>query len=150
YAELRLADRLLSAERRLVTEQIASMAQGNFDYARLVLDSLLDGAKGSLAILATTDQVLRPDRIPNGLQEAYVAMIYREVDCNVERRAQRYRPFVSLLAVAPEGLTLSQLAGITQRQRSEVADSLRVVGRFLSGPDSKGRYRLFHTSFAIF
>jgi hypothetical protein len=150
YVELRLVNRMPAQERRVVIEQITDLAQGNFLYARLVLDALLANAKDTPDILANVDRVLRSDRIPDSLHKLYIGLIQHAVGFNMERWAQRCRPFVGVLSVAPEGFTLNQLAGISRRSRTEVADSLRLLSSLLIGPSASGHFRLFHSSFATF
>jgi len=116
----------------------------------LVLDSLLAGSSTPEQILANIDRVLDPKHIPTSLRNTFIALIQQLVAFNVDRWAQQYRPFLGVLAVARRGLTLTQLVGVTGRPQSEVADNLRVLGRFLVGEAPNGPYRLFHAAFGTF
>src|SRR5690349_7385196 len=150
YAEARLRDQLPSDERREVVAHVTRAAEGNFLYAKLALDGLLAGAPTPAQILANIDRVIDPERPSEPLRDAFVGMAQRIVGFDAERWAQQFRPFLGPLAVARNGLTLSQLVGITQRTQSEVGDSLRLLGSFLVGPKPNGPYRIFHTGFARF
>lgn len=150
YTEARLSERLPGSERREVVAHIGRAANGNFLYARIVLDGLLANNASGPQILANIDQVLQPEHIPDALRAAFVAMIEQVVGFNVDRWAQQYRPFLGVLAVTKSGLTLAQLCGITRRPQSEVADSLRLLGSFLVGSAPNGPYRLFHDAFGTF
>ncbi len=150
YAEVRLKPLLRGRERNEVVAQIGRAAQGNFLYAKLLLDSLLVGAPSATEIVGRIDEVLDAERMPDTLRQAFVAMVQRLVGFNVDRWAQQYRPILGVLAVAKSGLTLTQLAGITRRPQSEAINSLRVLGRFLTGSAPNGPYRLFHSVFGTF
>jgi MinD-like ATPase involved in chromosome partitioning or flagellar assembly len=150
YAELRLRTRLPVAQRRVVVKQVTDAANGNFLYARLVIDALLVNAPDERGVLNNVDRLFRPGKVPEELNTYYIALVQQTVGFNMERWAQRCRPFVGLLAVAPEGLTQAQLAGILRRSDSEVADNLRLLSGLLLGPSASGHYRLFHSSFASF
>ena len=151
YTDLRLARRLGPKELELVSEQIASAANGNFLYARSVLDAVLENARDPSAILANIDEALKPGHIPEGLHRHYTAMIQQEVGLDTERWSQRYRPVLGVLAVAPEGFTADELAGITGWPRSEISDSLRLMQSLVvETPGGTRQVRLFHPSFAAF
>jgi cellulose biosynthesis protein BcsQ len=150
YAEARLSERLPGSERREVVAHIGRAAKGNFLYAKIVLDGLLANNATGAQILANIDQVLHPEHIPDALREAFIAMVQQLVGFNVDRWAQQYRPFLGVLAVTKNGLTLAQLVGITRRPQSEVADSLRLLGNFLVGSAPNGPYKLFHDAFGTF
>jgi len=150
YASRRLADRVGPQEVRLIAEQIAAAAAGNFLYARTVLNAALEDATDPPAIAANVDRVLKPGQVPVGLHAAYVDMIQREVGFNTERWSTRYRPVLGLLAIAPEGFTAEELAGITDRPRTDISDNLRLMQRLVVETQTSRKFRLFHSSFATF
>ena len=150
YADLRLGKQLGPKELELVTEQIATAAAGNFLYARTVLDAVLENAEDSSAILANVDKILKLDQIPQKLHRLYAAMIQQEVGLDTERWSTYYRPVLGVLAVAPEGFTADELAGITGWPRSEISDSLRLMQSLVVEQLTSRQIRLFHPSFAAF
>jgi hypothetical protein len=150
YAEARLSEKLRGGERSEVVAQIGRAAQGNFLYARLLIEDLLAGGATADQIVGKIDDVLRPEKIPDTLRRIFIAMVQQLVGFNVDRWAQQYRPFFGALAVARNGLTLTQLVGITRRPQTEVADSLRAIGSFIIGSSPNGPFRLFHPAFGSF
>ncbi len=144
YVDRRLAAIDLAAEaRRTVAERVARAGQGNFLYARYVVNDLL----------AHRERLQHPAELalPTGLESHYEEFLERELVRRAERWEERYRPLVGALAVARgDGLTRSQLQGVTTLPRSRVDDALAVLSQYLSAPTREGPFRLYHESFRDF
>jgi WD40 repeat protein len=144
YAERRLATKLPDAEeRRAVAARVAEAGNGNFLYARYVVEDLLARPE-ALSDLGTLT-------LPDGLEEHYREFLSRELARSDEPWAERYRPLLGALAVAHgDGLTAAELAGATELRRSQADYALRVLAPYLSPPSMGGRVRLYHQSFRDF
>ena len=142
YAYTRLSA-LPESKRTDVAERVAEAAQGNFLYARYMLDHLLSDPNG-------VDD-MTPLALPQGLNDVYRQSLKREIGRNMERWSERYCPLLGALAEAHEpGLTLTQLGGITGRSMSESSNLLRALAQYLDGPQPEGPLRLYHPSFRQF
>ncbi|HBY95290.1 MAG TPA: hypothetical protein DEP84_15280, partial [Chloroflexi bacterium] len=126
-----------------IAGRVALAGKGNFLYARYVLDELL-AHPGRLDDL---------DRLtlPEGLDDIYRQFLRRELARNPDRWSQQYRPVLGVLAVARgEGLTRTQMAGVTGHPPSEAGDILRASAQYLAGSLPEGPFRLYHQSFRDF
>ncbi len=127
-----------------VAARVADSGQGNFLYARYVVDSLLAGPK-----VAAIDPLTLS--LPKGLEGHYRDFLSRELTRNRERWEDRYRPLLGALAVARgAGLTASQAAQIIELSEDRAHDALQACAQYLTGPDSLSRYRIYHQSFREF
>jgi WD40 repeat protein len=142
YADRRLiATPLSSDDRRVVASKVAAAGQGNFLYARYVVEE----------VLAAPAMLLDPTALslPAGLDGHYREFLERELASNDQRWA-RFRQLLTLLAVARgEGLNAVELAGASDLRRSEVDEALGVLSQYLTSTTS-GRFRLYHQSFRDF
>ena len=150
YVDLRLAKRLGPDSLPIVAEQIANAASGNFLYASLVLDAVQANGEDASAVVANVDKFLKTDQIPQELHKHYAAMVQQEVGFNTERWSEWYRPVLGVLAVAAEGFTADELAGILGWLRSEISDGLRLMQKLVVESSDTRQFRLFHPSFAAF
>jgi WD40 repeat protein len=133
YASERLGD-------AAVADRVAEAADGNFLYARYVVDDLL------------ADPARDPEArsLPKGLEGHYHDYLERELVRSDERWEDRYRPLLGLLAVARgDGLPRELLAAASGIEEDRTDDALRVLGQYLSGP-ADGPFRLYHQSFREF
>ncbi len=142
YAFQRLS-MLAEPQRSSFANRLALEANGNFLYARYVLDDLLP------QIAQIADLVTLP--LPADLQDQYRLFLQRELARNVKDWLKDYAPLFAVLAVARgQGLSLNQLAGITQRAFSETSLLLAACDQYLLGPQPKGPFRIYHQSFRDF
>jgi WD40 repeat protein len=142
YARARLAS-LPDDDRELLAQRVAEAGEGNFLYARYVLDELLRQPLVDIDSAAAA--------LPEGLEEHYRDYLKRELALAEEKWEERFRPLLGALAVAlGDGLTRDQLAGATELRHSETDDALRVLGQYLTGAPLDGPFRLYHQSFRDF
>ncbi len=143
YIERRLGA-LTQSQRGELAVRLANASQGNFLYARYVLDDLL--APGIESARLTL-----PENLPENLEDIYRQFIKRELGRNQERWETAYRPLLGAIAVARgAGLTRAQLAGAVGLPQSKTDDVLRASAQYLAGPGPNGPYRLYHQSFRDF
>jgi hypothetical protein len=136
YAQRRLA-RLPSGTDEAVVETVVARSEGNFLYASLLLDAL-EEVSGP----ATDWDV---SGLPTSLADFYEAEIKRQLEGQLDRW-EKDRLLFGVLAVAQEGLSQAQLAGILGSNGREMRATMRRWGQFLSEFPA-GRFLLFHTSF---
>jgi hypothetical protein len=137
YAERRLAP-LSQPNQTDLANRIARASNGNFLYARFMLD---DVVKGQVPAQEADFQL-----VPASLTDFYNAEMKRLLGGRIERWDAE-APVFGVLAVEPTGFSSAQLAGITGRRMSEVNNSVRRWGQFLVSY-ADGRLRLYHRSFA--
>lgn len=141
YARRRL-ESVAEPQRGNLAARIAKAGEGNFLYARYVLDDLLP----------RIDQVKDLDELPlpDKLEGVYREFLQRELAKQMEQW-DTIRPLMGALAVARgTGLTRTQLAGITQLPLSKTDSLLRVCMQYLEGPEPEGPFRIYHQSFRDF
>jgi tetratricopeptide (TPR) repeat protein len=142
YAHRRL--RALDEPRRSdLAGRIAGASQGNFLYARYVIDDLP----------ADLDQVEDPAELPlpEDLHDMYRQFLERELGRSLDTWDDDYAPLLGTLAVARgDGLTSAQLAGVTKQRRTRMRRLLRTCGQYLAGPQPDGPFRIYHQSFRDF
>jgi len=144
YSRRRFEDAgVLGPRAQALAQRVALASQGNFLYARYVVDDLL----------------LHPEQgegeelpeLPRGLEGIYRRFLQLGPARNRERWEQRDRPVLAVLAVArSDGLTASQVAAASDLDQDRADDALADCLQFLSGPDVLGRYRIYHESFREF
>jgi energy-coupling factor transporter ATP-binding protein EcfA2 len=127
------------AARESIVDKIVERSDGNFLYAKLVLDDL-DLHPG----------VYREDLLPTSVGAAYSAVLRAQSEGSPDRWVTRDRPFFGVLAVAFDpGLTKEQCAGILGVGRLGVEELMQSWGQYVEGA-APGPQRLFHSSFREF
>jgi hypothetical protein len=142
YANSRLS-KVAEPQRSELSKRIAKQSGANFLYAFHVLNDLL--ARGSIE---NADIIV----LPKGLNGVYREFIEREMASNPTKWSDVYRPLLGPIAVAlGEGLTRSQLLGITNLAEDTTDDVLKVCAQYLVGgtPETQP-YRIYHQSFREF
>jgi hypothetical protein len=142
YACRRLAI-LAEPKRTQVAKRVANVAQGNFLYARYVLNDLL----------SNPGQLEDPSgfTLPEGLNDVYRQFLREDLGRSQGRWQERYRVLLGTLAVVRgQGLTRKQLAGITGLSQSQADSVLRASAQYLIGFWPDGPFRLYHQSFRQF
>lgn len=136
YVEHRLSSLDLSQASRLLSHTIADAANGNFLYARVVVD---DVARQT----ASADGYLP---LPADLAGIYASYIDRELSLNDKAWEQRYRPVLGALVQSREdGLTPRHLQLLTGLPQPVIDDALGACMPYLHcGVDAM---RPYHESF---
>ncbi len=130
------------ALRDTVAARVANAADGNFLYARLVLEDLLARHPSE------QPEVLDAVALPPDLPGLYHDFLTREVGDDEERWEASLKPVLGLVAAArDDGLTLAQLNAISGR---DSGPTLRALKQYFSGPFPDGPFRIFHDSFRGF
>lgn len=141
YVSGRLAHKAQShagAWRSDVASDIVSQAAGNFLYAALIADGLIDGGMSSGGVGGT----------PGGLNDLYHSFLLRELALNDQQWHERYMPIMGVLSVArAPGLTRQQISHLVQY---EAGGEIRRCRQFLTGTLPDGPFRIFHQSFVDF
>jgi uncharacterized protein YegL/energy-coupling factor transporter ATP-binding protein EcfA2 len=129
-------------ERMTLAGRIVDAAQGNFLYATYVVKMILSEPN---KIHDLNGLVL-----PAGLEGAYHSFLKREVDHD-PTLWNHIKPFLGLIAEAHgDGLTVTQLAGITGRSQHTTVYQLEFLQQYLHGQLPYGPFRLFDKSFHDF
>ena len=126
-----------------LAQHVADASDGNFLYARYVLDELTSQAElpGDVKTLV----------LPKGLDGVYRQFVERELARNREAWKDRYRPLLGLLAVARSpGLTRQHLEDVSGLSGSQVDDALESSAQYLLGARSDGPISIYHQSFREF
>jgi hypothetical protein len=111
---------------QVLAGKVATSSQGNFLYARYVLDELL--AQSQLPV--NVDSI----EFPDGLEAHYQRFIKRELAANNTKWEDRYSPILGLLAVAQSpGLTRQQLEAISGLSEPITASTLKACVQYLGG-----------------
>jgi WD40 repeat protein len=144
YASIRLAKAPLDANLRdRLADRLERSSEGNFLYARYVLDDWLARPQ-EITEESETD-------LPAGLNEIYRKFLQRELARENEKWEDRYQPLLGLLAVARgKGLTAATLAGASDKELREVQNALRASSQYIAGPQPDGPFRIYHQSFRDF
>lgn len=114
-------------------------ADGNFQYAVFLLDSL---AKGHSSFENLDD-------LPPGLDGLYFFSLDHLVKLGKKDWLQAYAPLLGVLAVAREGLTRTQLKAFTGLSETNLWSYMADLQQFIEPappPEEEERYRLFHQS----
>ncbi len=146
---LRKFERLPGAEPVAMANALAKTASGNFLVAKLLIETLAD-ASSTPQLWLKIDRLVGESGLVPPLREFYTVEIGSLVTANPELWRTVYRPLLTTLAAARERLRLQQLAGILKLTRSELADALRGVARFVAGDLAEGPFTLVHASLAAF
>jgi len=142
YASKRLHS-LTEPRRSELANRVAEAGNGNFLYARYVVNDLL--SKTDLF----TD--LSGLVLPKDLKDIYRQFLKRELGQNLEQWEERYRLLFGVIATARgQGLTRRQLAGMTKARMSKVDSILRACAQYLTGSLPHGPFRIYHQSFRDF
>jgi len=134
-----LAGRLAAAARTMTgdfVDRVTHLADGNFLYARVLLDDVAAGNQPLDDLTA----------LPASLDDIYHRFLTRFTAAEWEAR---YQPLFTVLAVAAEPLTEQQLAHFTGLRRTGVRHSLNVGRQFLDATEGDGpreAFTLFHQS----
>lgn len=142
YAKSRLSE-VEEPQQSELAKRVANQSGGNFLYAFHVLNDLL--ARGSIE---NADVIVLPEK----LDDIYLEFIKREMASYPTKWSDVYRPLLGPIAVAlGEGLTRSQLLGITELAEGTTDDVLKVCAQYLVGgkPETQP-YRIYHQSFREF
>jgi WD40 repeat protein len=145
YASIRLTKAHLDVNLcKKLASQLAMSSEGNFLYARYMLDDWLARPEK-----ITEDYTLH---MPAGLSDIYRTFLKRELARDDEEKWEdRYQPLLGLLAVARgEGLTSAILAGASRKKLREIKNALRACEQYLAGPQPDGPFRIYHQSFRDF
>lgn len=140
YAYRRLST-IPKPRRRAWVERLGDVADGNFLYARHMIDHLL----------AHDDMLKRGPAgadLPSGLTDLYRRWFTTSIGRSRDTWWDYHQPVLSALTVAQgAGLTLDQLAGIAALPRSRVRRTVEECAQFLLGSPRSGPVRIYHNSF---
>ncbi len=121
---------------------ITRKADGNFQYIKFLLDSMVKGQR------SLTDL----DALPEGLDGLYHDSLGRLVKLGKKDWLENYAPLLGALSVAQEGLTLSQLEGFTELTKTTVWAALGDLQQFVEENQEQngGLYGIYHQSLIDF
>jgi WD40 repeat protein len=130
--------------RQAWAEHLGGAADGNFLYARHMIDHLLTHE-------AVLDRGPAGSDLPSGLTDLYRRWFTTNIARSRDTWWDYHQPVLSALTVAQgAGLTLDQLAGITRLPASRVRRTLEECAQFLLGSPRSGPVRIYHGSFRDF
>lgn len=142
YVQKRL-EPIAKSQRPRLMEKVLSKGEGNFLYARYMIDEILQRDK--------QNEDLSDITFPAGLDDIYRQFLRRELWKTREQWSDRYRPLLGVLAVARgDGLTREELGGITGLKLSKVDDVLDACSQYLIMSVHTERFRIYHQSFREF
>jgi len=132
-----------------VIDKIATKADGNFLYVRVLLDAITKGQQ----------ELSELEKLPTGLDNLYHEFLGRMI--TPEEWSKEYAPLVGILSVAKESLTESQLQNFTGLSERIVSSHIRKFQQFVEvvkpakegqiGEESEPqKYKLYHQSFVDF
>lgn len=130
--QLFVKDRLAGSALADSAQVIAQKAEGNFQYATFLLNSLPAGSANSMAGL------------PAGLDSLYRESLGRVIGSRDWGRD--YAPVMGLLSVARESLTDTQLKNFSGLKEREIGDRLTDLRQFIEQTGPPPGYRLYHQS----
>jgi hypothetical protein len=128
FVEKRLAGSTLAESAQV----IAQKAEGNFQYATFLLNSLPAGSASSMAGL------------PAGLDSLYRESLGRVIGSR--DWGHDYAPVMGLLSVARESLTDTQLRNFSGLKEREIGERLTDLRQFIEQTGPPRGYRLYHQS----
>src|SRR6266576_495772 len=128
FVERRLAGSALAESAQV----IAQKAEGNFQYATFLLNSLPAGSANSMAGL------------PAGLDSLYRESLGRVIGSR--DWGHDYAPVMGLLSVASESLTDTQLRNFSGLKEREIGDRVTDLRQFIEQTGPPRGYRLYHQS----
>ncbi|MFF0000941.1 AAA family ATPase [Streptomyces avermitilis] len=141
YALHRLRD-IRAPGGRTLARRIAEAGEGNFLYARYVIDDVLTRRPVS------DDLATLP--LPHGLAGVYQGFLDRAIAVDPHAWQHRFRPVLAALVEGQgEGLTRDQLTLITGLRERDVDDALRVCAPYLR-VTPRGMIRPYHQSLRDF
>jgi len=133
-------EKLLIANSAAVAKRIAQASNGNFLYAKFVVDDLLRRA--------TLPQNIDEIELPTGLYEIFQRFIERDLITDITNWQKLYRRLLGYLAVARgRGLSRDQLLSLTGLSDSLLDDALVTCLPYLRGNPPSGPFELYHLSF---
>ncbi|HWF87570.1 MAG TPA: hypothetical protein VN659_02010 [Pyrinomonadaceae bacterium] len=143
YANARLTGLAADGPRSQLAHRIAEQSGGNFLYAFHVLNDVIAGGN-----IENSNAIVLPEK----LDDVYRKFIEREMASDETKWNDVYRPLLGPIAVAlGEGLTRSQLIGITDLPEDTTDDVLKVCSQYLvGGVPATQPYRIYHQSFRDF
>jgi hypothetical protein len=125
--------------RTRLAKRIAQSSEGNFLYAKFVLDDLL-----KTALPEDVDEI----DLPDGLQEVFRRFLERDLATDITKWRSLYRPLLGFLAVSRgSGLSRDQLRTLTGLPLSQVDDALATCLPYLRENAPGGSFQLYHLSF---
>ena len=125
-----------NVEPQTLADRVTDLSTGNFLYTKILLDDIEAGRQPLDDLSA----------LPKSLDEVYHSFLRR---FTVQDWEERYQPIFSILAVAREPLTETQLAGFVGLGRTKVRQYLGVVQQFLDEAENRQgtkTFALFHQS----
>jgi len=154
YLKFRLSDQGAPMAMAVLADRISSAAEGNFLYARYVVNALIQDQIVGKLDYQTVWQLKLPE---GGLYGIYRDYITREIHGNLNNWTQRLRPVLAVLAVVQGGgLSTGQLVPIVRQltelplSRMAVRDIVSLLRPFLDGAQPDGPFRIYHQSFSDF
>jgi WD40 repeat protein len=154
YLHHRLRPHGTPAAMKVLAGRIATAADGNFLYARYVVDALIEAGELGGIDTSAAQQIRLPQ---GGLGGVYQEFLQRQLGSDHRAWTERFRPVMAALAVAQdEGLDTNQLIRITSHlcerplSRTAVRDVTGAARPFLDGAPPDGPFRIYHQSFAGF
>ena len=147
--EATLSDRIAKYEqkqKKVQYETITQKASGNFLYVLYLLNAI---ERGQQSLKSLKD-------LPVGLDKLYFTYLQRIIPPNDDSRwDEEYAPFMQILSVAQEHMTLTQLMAFTGKSKLKVKGYYRNLQHFIECTDDgeqkdSARFRLFHQSFIDF
>ena len=141
YAQTRLAP-VAEPVRTDLAKLIETKSVGNFLYAYHVLNDLLSRPISAAA----------PIELPDTLQGVYRRFLERQITPSSNEWRNELRPLLGTIVVARgDGLTRSQLRGITNLAEERVDDRLNSLSEYLvGGTNADDPLRIYHQSFREF
>jgi hypothetical protein len=141
YAERRLQAVGLPGS-SLLASTVSAMSKGNFLFAQFLVRHI-ESQSPQIEALEL--------KVPSGLDDVYRDFMRRDLVRDEQYWRERHEPLLRILAVAyGDGLTLSQLTGITGLPQSETNVALRKCAQYLRGHGAQGPFRIYHWSFEKF
>jgi hypothetical protein len=149
YVKKRLQDQTLSPQLNVNLDwkeqkatEISKLSEGNFLYVRFLLDAIADDQQS----------ITELGNLPKGLDALYFDSLRRVVKLGKKDWGNIYAPYLGVLSVAQEGLTVSQLQAFTHQSESVTLECLNDLRQFVdeikpeSGKSSIQKYKFYHQS----
>ncbi|WP_414573500.1 hypothetical protein, partial [Nostoc sp. CCY 9925] len=149
YVKKRLQDQTLSPQLNVNPDwkeqkatEISKLSEGNFLYVRFLLDAIADDQQS----------ITELGNLPKGLDALYFDSLRRVVKLGKKDWGNIYAPYLGVLSVAQEGLTVSQLQAFTHQSESVTLECLNDLRQFVDeikpelGKSPIQKYKLYHQS----
>ena len=120
-----------------LANRIASTSDGNFLYARYVVDELI----------AHPERAHEGDSFPHSIEDVY-RQNFSRIFSEPGLWEQRYRPILASLVVANRALSRDQIVRLSGLSQTEVEESLHVLAPYLA--ERQSLYSLYHQSLREF